>query len=143
MDKVVMIPFHSCWEWSAQHSKSGYSIFWMDNKPWRAHRVSYELFVGTIIKGLLVCHKCDNRACVNPKHLFLGTQKENMSDMVTKGRSLKGVKHNLAKLTEDDVKKIREIHSIPGTNYRQTARQFNVDPALIRRIVLKNQWKHI
>ncbi len=84
MDKVAIIPFHTCWEWLGSKTL-GYGTFYTQRQT-RAHRVSYELFVSKIPNGLLVCHKCDNRGCVRPDHLFLGTYLDNNRDCVLKGR---------------------------------------------------------
>lgn len=74
-----------CWEWTAA-LRSGYGVFYADGRLHRAHRVSWEIANGPIAEGLLVCHRCDNRRCVRPDHLFLGTSTDNNRDMTEKGR---------------------------------------------------------
>lgn len=77
----------SCWIWTGPRFKSGYGRASQGSKKRRAHRVAYEIFVGTIPDGMHVLHKCDNPPCVNPEHLFLGTHIDNMRDMEAKGRA--------------------------------------------------------
>lgn len=98
-DYVELIPFHTCWEWSGSHDEHGYSrIAPVRSKklnscrrksPMKASRVSWELHYGPIPKRLCVLHKCDNPGCVNPSHLFVGTQLDNIKDMIRKGRHRK------------------------------------------------------
>jgi len=82
-----------CWIWTASRGSAGYGQFLLKERPIGAHRVAWELTKGLIPLGLYVCHKCDNKLCVNPQHLFLGTQADNIADMVSKGRQAKGDNH--------------------------------------------------
>ena len=80
---------NGCWEWQGCVTKSGYGRFQVHPKTLRAHRVAYFLIKGPIPESFLVCHTCDNRRCVNPEHLWIGSSKENTADMVQKGRLIK------------------------------------------------------
>lgn len=79
-----------CWNCDYSDSEKEYATITIENRQWYAHRVAYWLWVGELIKGLWVCHTCDNCRCINPEHLWLGTQQEDMADMVRKGRSTLG-----------------------------------------------------
>lgn len=87
-----------CWEWTRSLDKFGYGVLYLNSKAYKAHRISYEVHFGVFSNELLICHKCDNPKCVNPEHLFLGTQKDNMIDMAKKGRhplSIKGISRDV------------------------------------------------
>lgn len=113
-----------CWEWVAFLTKTGYGFFAVrPGKRALSHRVAYELYKGPIPKGMFVCHTCDNRKCVNPAHLFLGTNADNMADMVRKGRALK-------KITLQD-KIIIALDSRPMTHI---AKDFNISEAYVRKL---------
>ena len=76
-----------CWEWSGSLTNGGYGQTRYLGKLWRAHRLFYTLLVGPIPSKMMVCHQCDNPKCVNPKHMFLGTNQDNLTDMAQKGRA--------------------------------------------------------
>ena len=133
-----------CWLWTARTTKFGYGTFRFHNKDITAHRASYEIANGPIPKGLVICHRCDVPRCVNPNHLFAGTQAENMQDMYRKGRDsqtnkVRGEKHHSAKLTAEDVLAMR---SSP-LSQRALARQYGLAQSSVNAIILKKVWAHI
>ncbi len=150
-DKVAIIPFHECWEWTAFKNKDGYGYFKFQKKTERAHRISWKLINGFIPKGLLVCHKCDNPGCVNPDHLFLGTNKDNKLDCVSKGRHFKdgkppilfGEKHGNHVLTAKKVLKIRKEYTGKYGEMTMFAKRYGVHRSAIYRVVKRINWKHI
>lgn len=90
-EKIERKP-NGCWEWLGARKPTGYGVFSRtDRSAVRAHRWAYEEFVGPIPAGMSVCHRCDNPPCVNPDHLWLGTQADNVHDMIKKGRGGWGV----------------------------------------------------
>ena len=90
---VVIDPESGCWNWKLQLNRNGYGRLKYKGKKVRAHIFSYKVFKEPIPQGMLVCHHCDNKGCVNPDHLFLGSLQDNMDDMVRKNRQCKGSRH--------------------------------------------------
>lgn len=125
-----------CWEWTGAKNPDGYGNFNFHGKFDKAHRISYILSVGIVSKGLCVCHKCDNRSCCNPKHLWLGTHIENMIDMAIKKRAWG------TKLNESQVIEIRNKYR-RGFGTLELQREFGVSSAQVRRIANREAWKHV
>lgn len=118
-------PNSGCILWMGAIQKSGYPKITVNKRSRRGNRVVYELHHGPIPRGMLVCHKCDVPACVNPRHLFLGSPFDNMADMLAKGRAITGEKRHFAKLTDDLVRQLRagtisvhEAHEKTGISIR-------------------------
>lgn len=132
-----------CWEWSARISPFGYGQFsTSDGDSWQAHRFSYTLHKGKIPKGLCVCHTCDNRKCVNPTHLWVGTRNDNIQDMHRKGRARKATseKNDGAKISWQEVREIRKLYPLMKS-HRKLAVKFNISRRQISRITRNLSWK--
>lgn len=123
----------NCWEWQKPLSNDGYGQITYRNRATGVHRVAYEAWVGPIPKGMFVCHSCDNRRCLNPEHLWLGSNAENMADMVAKGRGPK----TRAKLNPE---KVAQIRASSETN-KALAEYYGVDPSIISRVRSGSRWK--
>ena len=137
--KVDKIPEAGCWIWMGSTQVRGYGELISNNRKYLAHRASYEAFIGPIPKGMYVCHTCDNVYCVNPAHLFLGTQKQNLQDMKSKGRHLYGEKNTEAKLTEAQVLQIRNSK----LTCKELGELYGVSNSAISAIKRRQRWKHI
>lgn len=148
----------TCWIWTASKRYKGYGAFcWKDGTTYlngRAHRFAYQLLVGPIPDGMFVLHKCDVPACVNPEHLFLGTNQDNVDDMMRKGRHVsggtygpgnykRGTEHWRSKLTPDDVREMRRLYSSGGATLSQLARKYGVNSSCISKVVNKDRWSHV
>lgn len=124
---------NNCWIWQG-HLKNKYGGIFFDGKEQTTHRFSWILHFGDIPEKMDVCHKCDNKRCVRPDHLFLGTRSENNIDMMLKGRSKN------AKLTIEDVKEIRKLYAKGLKNYTEIGRRYGVADYAISSIIKKRQW---
>lgn len=147
-DKIVFAGPDECWLWTASRNHNGYGRVRVRGKVRRTHREAYEDQNGEgSAGGLVVRHKCDMPACVNPDHLELGTVADNNRDMMERGRNAqpKGEAHGRAKLTDDDVRTIRAVYT-PGSRTQgqfAIARRFGVNRSLIGQIVRREVWAHI
>lgn len=150
----------ACWSWRPHRKTKSYGRFKVQGKHYSPHRVSYFLHYGVDPLALLVCHSCDNPACVNPRHLFLGRDIDNVQDRETKGRGnpLSGNEHpfhnrpelvrrgetcTTAKLTNAQVREIRQRYHSGNISHRQLAFEFSVSHQLIGEVINRKRWKHI
>lgn len=135
------IPEDSCWEWSGYRNADGYGQVRDGDKMIRAHRYSWLTYKGDIPKGKYVLHKCDNPGCINPHHLFLGDQKDNMLDMKQKGRANHpiGILNGRAKLDVEKVKQIIELKK-RGYLHRELAGAYGVGTSTISRVLRRENW---
>lgn len=132
-----------CWNWTGCVSR-GYGIIHAWGKYQRVPRVSYQMFKGEIPDGMFVCHTCDNPLCINPKHLFVGTPKDNMQDMIRKGRKVicPGESNGVAKLTSEEAIKIYLLKD-SGMSQIEVGKMFGVGFRTISEIWLQHQWKTV
>jgi hypothetical protein len=133
-----------CWLWQGAMNDRGYGVIHYGKKRYLASRVSYLLYVGEFDDSLCVLHKCDNPSCINPDHLFLGTRGDNNKDRTKKGRGrvAVGIRCSLSKLSEEDVKSIRQ-KSASGIGDKDLSKVFNTAPSNIYMIKTRRTWKHI
>lgn len=129
-----------CWNWGAYVGPSGYGDIGLGKRVLRAHRASWAIHYGEIPAGMWVLHKCDNRRCVNPKHLFVGTRYDNIADCVSKRRHNHGERCNLTKLTLRQVREIKISYESGSYTQRELGKKFNVDQSSIHRIVRGQSW---
>lgn len=161
-----------CWEWKAGRTNEGYGQFYFNGNPIGAHRFSHRLVLGEIPPSFFVCHKCDNKSCVNPSHLFVGTPADNVADRHRKGRDASGdrngarrwpermsrgdshwakshrdrmfgEKNHSAKLTADQVVQIRSEYASGGISQQALARRFGVSLTSLHRIIRRRSWTHV
>lgn len=148
LSKVCKTP--GCWNWQGSTIPDGYGQLQVCGRGVLAHRLSYELFIGPIINSLHVLHSCDNRLCVRPSHLRLGTNRENIQDAFDRGRRQKGqglvptTFHNGVHhvLTPEDVRAIRESYK-NGDSYRELAQRYGVTIVTISHVVRRVTWRSV
>ena len=148
----------ACWLWKRGAFTFGYGAFRFEGKLWHAHRLAYLFIHGHIPTRKMVLHRCDVPACVNPAHLYLGTQLENIRDRVERGRSahgnqiwsrahpemvLRGEANPLHKLSELQVMELRRLYAGGNMSYRRLATRFGIWQGSVRRIVKGIAWKHV
>lgn len=134
-----------CWEWTGAVKSNGYGHLGIKYQTFLAHRVAWTLAYGPIPDSLVVCHKCDNRLCCRPDHLFLGTIADNQHDMFSKGRGRIGIGpgelNEQAKLTASEVQTIRAMHAAGTHTQSALAAMFGVGRTTITMIVNRKNWR--
>lgn len=132
-----------CWIWEAGQHPDGYGLIWDGERSARAHRVSYEIQEGEIPEGAYILHECDNPPCVNPDHLYVGNQQDNMDDAKDSGsfdNQVSGEEHPDSKLTEEDVEEIRSKYENPEVSTYDLSEEYGVKPYHISRIIRGEAW---
>lgn len=124
-----------CWEWTGG-TACGRGLFYFDRHQTTATRFIFWFTTGIWPGDLLICHSCDNRLCVNPKHLFLGTAKDNAIDAARKG-------HMAKRLVEAEVREIREKYAAGGVTQKQLADEYGTNQGMVSMIVNHKWWSHV
>lgn len=147
-----------CWLWKGSRCQKGYGIFVIRGKNYQAHRLSYELAYGITLGSVLGCHSCDTPSCVNPQHIWPGTQAENMADRDRKGRTARGTRHGTktkpnsvargeqvgnAKLTASQVIEIRQRYANGDHALKKLSKEYGLTPSNIYKIAMHKVWRHI
>jgi len=133
----------SCWLWSGKPESNGYGRFHAgQGEQWRAHKLSYMLFKGEVPRGNVIRHSCSTPMCVNPDHLSIGTQAQNVQDMVLHGTIARGERCGGSKLTKQLVREIRERHAA-GESGNSIAKTVPVSASAVMRVVKRKSWQHI
>jgi len=130
-----------CWNWIGAKNRGGYGYFYADKRLIAAHRFSWEILYGPIPENLFCLHRCDNPACVNPSHLFLGTLQDNRRDCVSKNRQAKGSETNKSSLTDKDIVDIRRLKNT--FTFAELGDIYDVSSEAIWSICHRKSWKHI
>lgn len=132
----------SCWLWTGRVDRWGYGKLNQQGKTVSAHRAVWKELVGPITPGVFLCHTCDRPNCVKPAHLYEGSQRTNMDDMIRRGRSTKGERHPMVRLSEKQAKEILR-RGKAGERQSLIAAEFGISSVQVNRIVTGQRWGHL
>jgi predicted XRE-type DNA-binding protein len=135
-NKVNITSDDECWNWTASTKTNGYGQFKCNNQTYRTHRFAWMITQGYIPEGLLICHRCDNRLCCNPNHLFVGTHTDNMQDRAIKNRRSKLRRTHSIKLTDDQIREIRKSK----LKQKDIAKRFDISQGQVSKILNRKRW---
>jgi hypothetical protein len=142
---VAIATDDQCWEWQRYRHPDGYGMLGVEGRNVYAHRQAWTLTNGEIPAGMVVCHRCDNPACCNPAHLFLGTQGDNIRDCHRKGRNRSrnsaGAANPSARLTSRDVEAIRRLYAAGNVTQTDLAHAFHITQTQVSKIILGRSWR--
>ena len=141
IEKHVIRASNGCLEWTGALNEAGYARLSVEGRNVRVHRLNWELTHGAIPDGMFVCHRCDNPKCVDPDHLFLGTNQDNVTDMMTKGRGSVGERQGNAKLSLADVRNIRGLPT--SMTHKEVADIYQISFQHVSRIRHGVNWNHV
>jgi HNH endonuclease len=139
LSKVKLSSKGGCWNWTGSHHGKGYGHFRYGGHVEKAHRAAYRILCGVIPPGISVFHKCDNPQCVNPQHLWLGTNLDNVLDRQQKERQSRGERHAGVKLTESDVIEIRSSWE----PMKAFAKRKRLNSSTVRSAALGRSWRYL
>ena len=144
LSKRQIDPITGCWNWMGSKNSYGYGVVYRNKSPLTVHRLSAMIWLRFDLNSkLFVLHKCDNRKCFNPDHLFIGTQKDNMKDKTNKGRQIKGEECHTSKLIVEDVIEMRDYWKNKEFSKKDLADIYKVSYEHICDIIRRKYWKHI
>lgn len=141
----LIITQDGCWLFTGGSKNGFHGSLWYEGESWQAHRLAFHLMCEPIPDGMKVLHTCDVGLCVNPGHLFLGTQTDNVADMASKGRdnrTRRGSENGRALVTEAEVRTIRELAD-KGVSSEDLREQYNLSKTAIYRIINRISWRHV
>lgn len=128
-----------CWDFRGRLDPDGYGVITKERAPYRAHRAAYESWVGPIPSGHLIRHTCDNRRCINPEHLLTGSPRDNTRDAQERKRLANGERHGMHKLTDTEVRAMRDEYARGGVSQRSLAAKYGCSQAQVNNVLLHKQ----